>query len=183
MIIQTERLILREIKEDDWLPVLEYQSDPLYLKYTHWETRNERDVKEFIGMFIHWQRENPRRKFQLAITKASNGALIGNCGIRKQDSGDRVAELGYEIAPIEWQKGYATEAASAMLSFAFLTLKLQRVWAYCIADNVASARVLEKIGMDRERLQQQQEWFKGLWWDVAYYGIFEKDWKEENGMI
>lgn len=181
MLIQTERLILREIKEEDWLPVLEYQLDPHYLKYTHWDTRSERDVIDFIGMFINWQRENPRRKFQLAITKASNGDLIGNCGIRKQDPGDRVAELGYEIAPIEWKKGYATEAASAMLSFAFLTLKMQRVWAYCVADNIASARVLEKIGMHRERLQHQQEWFKGLWWDIAYYGISEGEWKQGHG--
>ncbi len=176
MILRTERLVLREFAESDWPAVLAYQSDPRYLRYYHWATRTEVDVRAFVAMFISWQEARPRTKFQLAITIPPDGCLIGNCGIRMATPEAREADIGYELDPRHWGRGYATEAARAMVAFGFRELGLHRVWSWCIAENAASARVLEKLGMRLEGRQREKEWMKGRWWDTLLYGMLEHEW-------
>jgi RimJ/RimL family protein N-acetyltransferase len=127
-------------------------------------------------MFLHWQEERPRRKFQLAITLRSNGQFIGNCGIRGTPHKSWEAEIGYELDSRYWGQGYATEAAQALLTFGFNELHLHRIWAYCIADNVGSARVLQKIGMRFEGRLYENEWMKDRWWDTLNYAILDREW-------
>jgi ribosomal-protein-alanine N-acetyltransferase len=110
----------------------------------------ERLVQEFIG----WQHEQPRCKYQLAIVLQTTHVLIGTCGIRMVTAHAQEAELGYELHPEYWGHGYATEAAWHMLAFAFQTLRLQRVWAQCLAENRASVRVLERLGIRQEGCQR-----------------------------
>src|SRR3990172_1464859 len=119
MQITREGLGLREFTEEDWPAVLAYQSDPRYLRFYAWERRTAEDVRAFVQMFIDQQREHPRRKYQLAITLRPGGQLIGNCGIRLKNAGTRDAEIGYELAPEQWEQGYASEAARALLRFGF----------------------------------------------------------------
>jgi RimJ/RimL family protein N-acetyltransferase len=147
MILTTKRLVLREFEEEDWLAVLTYQSDPLYLRYNPWTHRTEQDVREFVQRFLAQREDEPRTKIQLAITLAPDGQLIGNAGIRMKTPDTQEADIGYELDPRSWGCGYATEAADALLAFGFRELGLHRIWAWCIAENTASARVLEKIGM------------------------------------
>jgi [ribosomal protein S5]-alanine N-acetyltransferase len=173
----TDRLLLREFVEEDWAAVLAYQSDSRYLRFYHWTERNETDVRGFVRMFLRQQQEQPRLKYQLAIIRQADGRLIGNCGVRIRDSGSRHGDIGYEIAADEWGQGYATEAARAMMAFGFNELKLHRVWANCLAENIASARVLEKLGMQLEGRLRENEWFKGRWWDTLYYAILEQEWQ------
>ena len=177
MILMTKRLVLREFEEEDWPAVLAYQSDSLYLRYYHWTPRREQDVREFVRMFIAHREEEPRPKFQLAITLASDGQLIGNCGIRMKTTGAREADIGYELNPRYWGSGYATEAASELLAFGFRALELHRIWAWCIAENAASARVLEKIGMRQEGRLREQERMQGRWWDTLLYAMLEREWQ------
>jgi len=172
----TERLILREFEEDDWRPILAYQSDPHYLRYNPWSQRTEADVRNFVQGFMLWQQERPRRKFQLVITLKSTGQLIGNCGIRMKTAYAREADIGYELDDHYWGNGYATEAARALLDFGFRELRLHRIWAQCIAENVASARVMERLGMKLEGHFRESEWMKNRWWDTLYYAILEHEW-------
>ncbi len=176
MILTTNRLLLREFTENDWQPTLAYQSDPLYLRYNPWMYRTEQDVRDFIYMFINWQRTQPRTKFQLAIVLQREQRLIGNCGIRMHTPDAREADIGYELDSRYWGQGYATEAARTMLAFGFRELQLHRIWAHCIAENVASAHVLEKIGMQREGRFRENEWMKGRWWDTLVYAILDREW-------
>ncbi|MCZ7570404.1 MAG: GNAT family N-acetyltransferase [Ardenticatenaceae bacterium] len=179
MIRRTDRLLLREFVESDWPAVLEYQSDPRYLRYYPWTERTPEDVRAFIRMFIDWQREEPRRKYQFAVLLPAENRLIGNCGLRKKTADAWEAEIGYEFAPAWWGQGFATEAAGGLLAFGFEELRLHRIWAYCVAENVASARVLEKIGMRREGRLHENEWMKGRWWDTLLYGILEHEWRAQ----
>ncbi len=87
------------------------------------------------------------------------------------------ANIGYELAPEYRGEGYATEVAQAMLAFGFEELRLHRIWARCAAENAASYRVLEKIGMRRERFLREEKWMKGRWWDTLVYGILDHEWK------
>ncbi|GCE18484.1 GNAT family N-acetyltransferase [Dictyobacter kobayashii] len=177
MILTTERLILRDFDERDWKPTLEYQSDPEFLRFNPWHERTELDVHSLIRMFINWGRERPRKKYQLAIVLRKNNQLIGNCGLRMSHAQADMADLGYELDRHYWGYGYATEASRALLAFGFEQLQLHRIWAYCLSENVASAHVLEKIGMRYEGSQLESEWMKGRWWDTMFYAMLEREWQ------
>ncbi len=177
MQLKTERLLLREFTSGDWPSVLAYQRDPRYRRFTAWTERTEADLQAFIQRFVDWQREEPRCKVQLAITIAASGELIGNVGLRRPAAGAQVAEMGFELSSMHWGLGYATEAASALLRFGFEELALHRISAHCIAENTASARVLEKLGMSLEGRLRESEYLKERWWDVLLYGILAAEWQ------
>ncbi len=171
MRIETERLALREFAEDDWRAVLGYQREPAYLRFYPWEDRSEEDARSFVGAFIAWRRERPRRRFQLAVTLKEGGQLIGSCGIRRKPGNDWEADIGFELAPAHWGRGLATEAALALVEFGFGELGLHRISSWCVADNTASARVLEKAGMTLEGRLVENEYFKGRRRDTLLYGL------------
>lgn len=173
----TERLLLREFVEDDWREVLAYQSDQRYLRYSPWSARTAEEVQSFVGGFIEWQVQRPRTGYQLAVVLRDEEHLIGNCGIRMETGDSRQAIIGYEISPERWKEGYASEAAGGMLAFGFERLGLHRIWSRCVAENVASGRVLEKIGMRSEGRLLQEEWIRGGWWDTLIYGILDHEWR------
>ena len=180
MEITTERLFLREFKQEDWPVVMAYQRDPLYLRYYEWTDRTPAAVQEFIQMFLAQQQEQPRIKFQLAVTLKSTRQLIGNCGIRMKAPEAHEGDIGYELSPNHWGNGYATEAASAMLEFGFTRLGLHRVWSWCVADNVGSARVLQKLGMQAEGRLRENEYYKGRYWDTLMFGILADEWQAKQ---
>jgi RimJ/RimL family protein N-acetyltransferase len=177
MRITTERLILREFVFDDWQDVLAYQRDPRYLRYYPWTERTENQARDFVQTFLDWQDERPRRRFQFAVALPDDGRLIGSCGIRRKEDNDREADIGYELAPEHWGRGYATEAALAVVEFGFSELRLDRISSWCIADNTASAGVLERVGLRQEFRLREYEYFKGRWWDTLLYGLLESEWR------
>jgi len=177
MQLNTERLILRDFTENDWPAVLAYQREPLYLRYNTWTDRTPEDVQSFVQMFLDHQQQKPRTKFQLAVVLKSSGELIGNCGIRKKTPETHEADIGYEFAPQHWGKGYATEAARAIVHFGFSELGLHRVSAECVADNVGSAHVLEKLGMKMEGRLRHKQYYKDRWWDRLLFAVLKDEWK------
>ncbi len=175
MQIITARLILRDFVADDWRAVQAYQSDARYFRYNPWTERPEAEVREFVQKFINHQTQDPRRKFQLAITLPESGPLIGNVGIRRKAENEWEADMGYELDPNYWGLGYATEAARAIVTFGFHELNLHRISAECRAENTASVHVLEKLGMRREGHLRENEYFQERWWDTLVYGLLEQD--------
>ena len=65
----------------------------------------------------------------------------------------------------------------ALLRFGFDGLGMHRIYGDCVADNAASARVMEKSGMRREAHLREQAWFKGRWWDSVIYAVLEDEWR------
>lgn len=180
MILTTDRLILREVEANDRDAIFAYQSDSRYRRYYPWIPDVQEDVHRLVDAFIHWQEEQPRYKFQLAITLLVDHRLIGTCGIRAAKVNGQEAELGYELHPDHWGQGYATEAAHAMLIFGFGTLNLQRVWAQCLAENKASVRVLDRLGMRQEQLLSKHTWMQKRWWDTLVYAISKAEWRAQT---
>jgi len=109
------------------------------------------------------------------ITLPGSETAIGNCGVRTDEPGALVGDIGYELNPKYWGRGYATEAARAMLAFGFDTLGLHRVWAECVAGNLASRRVLEKLGMTLEGRLRENKHIDGRWHDTLIYAILEHE--------
>jgi [ribosomal protein S5]-alanine N-acetyltransferase len=177
MVLTTQRLILRDFVAEDWQAVLAYQQDPRYLRYYAWTGRTADEVRAFVQMFLDHQEAEPQTRFQLAVTLKEDRRLIGNCGIRLEAPGAAVADIGYELAPDCWGQGYASEAARAVVDFGFEQLGLHRIWANCLAENVASARVLERLGMRLEGRLRENDYFKGRWWDTLIYAILAHEWQ------
>ena len=121
MMLNSERLFLREFIESDWKAVLAYQSDPLYLQFYRWTHRTAGHVQSFLQTFIDQQQQRPRYRFQFAVILRAGDELIGNCGIRKSTPDAREAEIGFEFHPAYWCRGYATESAGLLLAFALMS--------------------------------------------------------------
>lgn len=177
MEITTARLILREFTLDDWPEVLAYHSDLRYQRYYPDIDRTPEEAQAFVKMFLDQQAEQPRRKFQLAVTLKEEQTMIGNCGIRMDVHKTHQADIGYELSPDHWGKGYATEIAQAVVNFGFTILHLHRIWAQCVAHNQGSVRVLEKLGMKLEARLRDNEYFKDRWWDTLIFGVLDSEWK------
>jgi [ribosomal protein S5]-alanine N-acetyltransferase len=108
------------------------------------------------------------------------GPLIGAIGLVLKREHDR-AEMGYWIGKEWWGHGYATEAARAVVGFAFERLRLNRVCAYHYARNPASGRVLEKVGMLPEGVQRGHIKKWGAYEDCVQYGVLKSDWAARPG--
>jgi RimJ/RimL family protein N-acetyltransferase len=130
-------------------------------------------VQEYIG----WQHEQPRCTFQLAMVLQTTQGVIGSCGIRRVTAHAQAAELGYELHPDYWGQGYATEAARSLLAFGFQTLRLQRVWAECLAENTRSIHVLERLGMRYTHRLPQHTLLQNRWWDMLEYAMDRAAWQ------
>ena len=181
MKIRTERLLLRDFVSEDWPAVYAYQNDPANVHYYPWSSRLETEVRSSVQRMIDLQNEQPRRKFQLAITLPGSGRLIGNCGIRRKAENDWEADIGYELDPAHWRNGYATEAARAMVDYGFRELGVHRISARCIAENVGSVGVLEGCGLRLEGRLRENEHFKDRWWDTLLYGLLRVEWEMAAG--
>lgn len=177
MRLETERLILREFVKEDWQRVLEYQSDPLYLRYNEWTERTPEAAQEFVGWFLAHQVQQPRIKYQLAVVLKSSSQLIGNCGVRMVKENALEADIGYELDPKHWGHGYASEAAHTVVDFGFNHFGVHRIWANCNADNTASAQVLQKLDMQLEGRLRENQFFKCRWWDTLIYAILADEWQ------
>jgi ribosomal-protein-alanine N-acetyltransferase len=180
MQLRTARLALREFRPEDWADVLAYQNDSRYLAYTQWDERSESDVQALVDLFVLWQHEDPRLRFQLAVTASGNAQVIGSCGIRRDATNLSYAELGYEVAATYSGQGLATEAAEALVQFGFSELGLNGITSRCIADNGASVAVLEKLGFRLESSMRANEHFKERSWDTLVYALSREQWTKRT---
>lgn len=146
-IIETERLVLRPPTHADAPAIYEnYARDPEVTRYVTWQPHKSiADTEEFLRG--HLARRQAGTQFTWAITRRTDAQLIGM--IEPFVSTYRVG-LGYVLARAHWGQGYMTEAVLAVMDWAFAQPHVFRVWAVCDVANRASARVMEKVGMERE---------------------------------
>jgi RimJ/RimL family protein N-acetyltransferase len=109
--------------------------------------------------------------------RASDGGFLGWCGLTSWNPAYRSASLGYCLTEAAWGQGFATEAARALLGWAFDTLDLNRVQAQADTRNHASARVLEKLGFVREGTLREDCIVDGVVSDSWVYGLLEREWR------
>ena len=174
-IIKTKRLELRPFSPDDAEQVR--------------ALAGERDLARFIptlphpyeeGMAEFWMKSHPEswdsgREAHFAVCDVEGGGLRGAMSLVGIDAANGRAELGYWVGKPFWGQGFATEAGCAAVAFAFDTLDLKRVFASAIAENVASKRVLEKIGMRHEGVQRAHICRFGVTSDLELYGMLRHE--------
>ncbi len=115
----------------------------------------------------------------MAVDRASDGAFVGWCGLTGWNPVYRSASLGYCLDEAMWGHGFATETAHAVLRWAFGALDLNRVQAGADTRNVASARVLEKVGFVREGTLREDRVVDGEVSDSWVFGLIRRQWRPE----
>lgn len=117
---------------------------------------------------------------RLAVERAGDGAFIGWCSLNRWNPDYRSASLGYCFDEKVWGHGYATEAVRALLGWAFDALELNRVQAETDTRNLASARVLEKLGFVREGTLREDCIVNGEVSDSWVYGLLRREWRPSS---
>ena len=175
--LTTSRLVLREFEEEDWRLTHPYESDPEVVRYGSHDVRTPEESREYIQKVRALAHETPRRVYDLAVVLREEGRLIGRCGMRITDVTHREAMVWYILDRSRWGRGYTSEAAGALVDWAFGTLGLHRVWADCDPRNPGSSRVMEKLGMRREGHLRETMFLKGEWCDSLIYATLDHEWR------
>jgi len=173
MIIETPRLILREMTDDDFSALYAILSDPETMRY-YPQPYDEAGVRRWIN----WCRDSyAKHGFGLwAVTLKDTGEFIGDCGISLQPiHGQWLPEVGYHIRKDLWRKGYASEAAAECIRLAFEQFDFPAVYSYMNADNEPSYRTAMKNGMT-----QTDEYTDDHHGRLRVFAIDRDTWKKQN---
>jgi len=173
--LETTRLRLRHFRDSDLPLFMAYRNDPEVARYQSWEGISEPEARAFIQEQKKIQPGVPGQGFQIAIELKATGVLIGDCYFTINQLDKRQAEIGFTLSRAYQGQGFATEAVSCFLNYAFLTFNLHRIIAITDCDNAASVALLERLGMRREGHFLQNVWFKGKWGDEYLYAILKEE--------
>jgi RimJ/RimL family protein N-acetyltransferase len=146
-VITTARLVLRRPCMSDADHIFDnYATDPEVTRYLIWRPYTDKDdLSPFLqSLLVKW---NSGEEYTWAITRPEEDRVIGMIACRVRE---HAADIGYVLSRSLWSRGYITEAAQAVVDWAINLNFVYRVWAVCDVENIASARVLEKVGMQRE---------------------------------
>jgi [ribosomal protein S5]-alanine N-acetyltransferase len=145
IILETPRLFLRQFTETDAPLIRQLNSEPGVLQYIP-EPVPESDerARQIIADIILPQYKNNLGRWAVHLKETNE--FIGWCGLKWLKETNEI-DLGYRFIPAAWGKGYATEAASHTLKYGLQQLQLKKIVAHAHIDNIASQKVLEKIGM------------------------------------
>ena len=168
--IETQRLIIRQFEPDDWKEVHEYTSDPQVMAYIPEGQFTQAQARAFVARNVGEHAE------EFAVILKDEDKLIGHMVFHPWFA-PRTHEIGWVFHRAYQGKGYATEAALALLDYGFTVLELHRVIATCQPENPPSFRVMEKVGMRREG-HFQECIYRGddQWWDEYFYAVLEDEW-------
>lgn len=173
---ETARLRLRPLRMNDAPRLQQLAGDKLVAATTL--NMPHPYEREMADEFVQGTRADMKKRhnFVFCIADKSRDVLLGCIGLTPAYRHD-AAELGYWMGVPYWGQGYTTEAARRMIQFGFEQLKLNRIFALCFIDNPASARVLEKTGMQREGILRQhlKKWDE--YKDTLYFGILRSEFK------
>ncbi len=173
--LETPRLLLRKVRLSDAHDIFAYASDPAVARYTTWPPHptvaaTEAFVTELLkryaeGLVGPW-----------AIVHRRDGVVIGSCGFAYVMAWHGRAEIAYTLAQPYWGQGLMPEAVGAVIKLGFETLQLNRIEARCEIENVASERVMQKLGMQFEGVLRQHTQVMGKYRDLKLYSILKEEW-------
>ncbi|MEL6670638.1 MAG: GNAT family N-acetyltransferase [Bacteroidota bacterium] len=176
MELHTSRLHLREISWDHLEDFFYLHSQPEIDRFNTLGIPANRGItREVLRPAIAAQQLAPRTYYALAIHLQESGAFMGEIGMRLKVARYQAGEIYYNILPECWGKGYATEAAHKLLEFGFQQLRLHRISAGVAVQNLASQKVLEKLGMKKEGHHRKILPIRGEWVDNYSYAMLEED--------
>ncbi len=176
MELSTERLIMSELSLNDLSDIHQLHSLTETDEFNTLGIPDSIQVTEnLLNQWIEQQKAIPRAAYILRIQLKPTNQFVGLMALTVGKLPFRVAEVWYKILPAYWRQGYTTEALKELLQYGFSSLKLHRIEAGCAVKNIASIKVLEKVGMVREGCKRSVLPIRGEWVDAYSYSILETD--------
>ncbi|MBT3320271.1 MAG: GNAT family N-acetyltransferase [Clostridia bacterium] len=168
MNIETQSLLIRQFEKDDWKHLHAYTSKESVMKFIPDGAYTREDAQKFIEENLGEEAE----KFAV-ILKAEN-VLVGHMYFHKWFA-PKTYEIGWVFNEAYQGKGYATQAAQALVDYGFDVLRLHRIIATCQPQNPPSWRVAQKIGMTKEGHFRKCILSGEDWWDEMFYAVLDED--------
>jgi ribosomal-protein-alanine N-acetyltransferase len=173
--LHTERLLMREVREDDAHALQAIQNRPEQLRHQAVEPEELADgARRLQRYFQHRGADDNQRLFGYVAHRKSDGTLIGQVSLSCFFHPE-IASIGFGVATEYWGHGYAAEMAANLIGFGFDRIGLHRIAADVAIENAACRRVLEKIGMSYEGTSRDCIWAQGRWWTEAKYAVLAGD--------
>ncbi len=180
--LRTRRLLLRPYDDGDVQALHDIHRREDVTRFLLWAPRTLSDVRAMV------ERRKPLTRLErdgdgilLVVLLAPDGPLVGDVDLQLLSVEHRQGEIGYVLHPAHHGRGYATEAAEALLRVGFETYDLHRIVGKIDARNEASGRVLERLGMRREAAFRENEFVKGEWTTEVVYAILADEWRARSG--
>ncbi|MDQ0674091.1 RimJ/RimL family protein N-acetyltransferase [Pseudarthrobacter siccitolerans] len=174
--IRTERLILRRFEGSDLDAFHAYHSLPETARFLPGPAKSYTQSMERVGHYANFVFEKEGDWVALAIESAADGVLQGEV-VLKWLPGQGQGEVGWSLAPGARGKGYATEAAEAMLRLGFEDVGMHRIEARLDELNTASADLCRRLGMRQEARQVDKWHYKGQWATELIYAVLADEWR------
>ena len=171
--IATQRLRIRSFQPNDWQAVYDYTSDPAVMMYIPEGPFTPEQAKAFVADNMGEQAR------AVAVLLKTDDMPIGHMDFHPWFA-PKTHEIGWVFNRAYQGQGYATEAAMALLHYGFEALRLHRIIATCQPENVASWRVMEKLGMRREAHFRKCIRRPDNRWDEYFYALLEEEWFKAN---
>ena len=174
--VETERLLLRAHRMSDLDDLVAFHGDPEVVRFVPWPVRDRAATEETLRVKLTQTELVAHGQWLvLAVELRSTGTVIGEVLLKW--ASDRQGEVGFALGGDHHGRGYALEAATAMLRLGFDDLGFHRITAVCIEDNVASARLLTRLGMRQEARLVDNVVFKGEWVTQLVFAMLEDEWR------
>jgi ribosomal-protein-alanine N-acetyltransferase len=173
-ILETERLILREITKADCEDIFACFSNNDVTRYYGQESfQNIEQAEQLIEFFS--KNYNEKRGIRWGIERKGIKGIIGTVGFNAWLPKHKRAEIGYEVHPEQWRKGYISEAVCKVLSYGFEVMDLTRIGAVVFIDNEASNNLITKIGFQKEGVLRKYIYQNGVAYDTNIYSLLNNE--------
>ena len=172
----TDRLILRRFVPEDFEAYRAYRSLPEIYRYLYSDPPSEEEMRERFDASFNTRLSDDGDILRCAVVRREDDALVGQVSLKIANKAALQAEVGYMFNPAYAGKGYATEAAAAIITLGFEKFGFHRIFARLDAKNAGSIGVVERLGMRREAHLIENDRFNGIWGDEYVYAVLSREW-------
>lgn len=173
--LETRRCRLRRLTHADAPALVSIFGNPDVLRYMNDPAV---DTPEKAAELVDWMNGHfdSGHAVRWGITLKEQGdAVIGTCGFHYYDRDNRHADIGYDLHPAYWGQGLMTEVVHTLVNWCFVELDLHRIQADCTAGNIASERVLLKVGFTHEGTWRERDFEHGRFVDIRQFGLLARE--------
>lgn len=170
-----DQVVLREFAQGDVDDVLAIIGDDKVTTWLSFDSRSRVEAIATVEGAIARSQHEPRTEYYLAVTPKGEDRVVGFARIAF--AGVQAGKLGYAVASRDWGRGYATDAARCLTSYAFAELGLHRVSAAIGPSNLASIALVERLGFQKEGVLRDHVYTNGGWRDSVLYSVLENEWR------
>lgn len=176
MRLDCERVWLRDFCAEDVAAYQRLHADARYMQYYAPEVADPQSQSKLVDLFVETARASPRRDFTLAIVDRATSQLIGVGSLRTAGQDDGHAEFGFGLSASHWGRGLATEAAAALLQFAFDELKLDEIRGRSVTQNLRVAKLVSRLGFEKLREVEGAAWMTARGWTNTEWSLTKSAW-------